>query len=249
MVQQPWVEIIILTLIGLLEIALAVYVLVTYQKTASIVVFALLTFCISGWVLSSGPVLFLQPGSEMFDIVARSAFLFVMLLFCLLYLFVLLHPYPTLDIHKRFIFILFLPVIFFTLLLYGSNSLVVGFANSRYGDTFYGASFWVYSLYIFFMYLLALVELRLRAKGLDDLHRWQMNMLFFALIASGGDRVYKSPHPSILLSSSSPNRHWSRCIAYLACVDVLGGEEKEVNIRDEMFSVSICQLVLRRVGG
>lgn len=73
----------------------------------------------------------------------------------------------------------------FTLLVYGSTNLIVGFNADRIGTTIYGEDYWNYAFSLLFMYGLVLYELIRKWKQTDGIHRWQLEWFFIAIVASG----------------------------------------------------------------
>jgi len=185
MIELPLFNIVSLSIIGVLEILLGLYVLSTYEKSGAIIAFGLLSLCIGLWVLSNGPTLLLERGSLTLDLVTRSAWIFALLTFHFILLFVFLYPYPTYEINTRFLIFLFIPAAILSLLIYFSKSLVVGFDSTSQANTVFGPDYWLVLLYFVFIFIFSLIEGMRKIKRLDGIHRSVMGLFLAGIFLSG----------------------------------------------------------------
>src|SRR3990167_6388531 len=163
-IPLPWFDVIVLLVVGVLELIFTIYLFVRYERSPAITAFSFLSLCVTGWVLTNGIGLFFTRGGFVEDIMYRFSFIFAMFLFSLLYIFVLLFPYPKLQIDGRRLLFMLMPSAILTPFIIWSHALVEGFERTSSANTIFGNDYWIYSIYIFIMYILAMTEIINRIK-------------------------------------------------------------------------------------
>ncbi|MFH2097410.1 MAG: histidine kinase N-terminal 7TM domain-containing protein [bacterium] len=185
MEEFPWFDVIILISVGVLDLIFAIYLFNRYQKTASIIFFGFFALFVSLWVLSNAFGLVFEPGSSLVEYIWRTAFVSAVLLFPFLYLFVLSYPLPPFQINWRLILFALSPAIIMSVLIYSTDSFIIGFANSRFGTTEFGSAYVFYTWFIILIYILILVEMINKVRRLDGLHKKQMQYFLYAILIAG----------------------------------------------------------------
>lgn len=184
-IPLPWFDIIILLVVGILELIFTIYLFVRYERSPAITAFSFLSLCVTGWVLTNGIGLFFARGGFAEDITYRFSFIFAMFLFSTLYIFVLLFPYPKLQIDGRRLLFMLMPSAILTPFIIWSHAFVVGFKPTSSANTIFGNDYWIYSVYIIFMFFLAMIEIINRIKQLEGIQKWRMRVIYYALLFSG----------------------------------------------------------------
>ncbi|USN53790.1 MAG: hypothetical protein H6760_01310 [Candidatus Nomurabacteria bacterium] len=179
-------DLILLSVVGLLELAFGIYLIVRYVRTSSIVFFALFVFFLSLWVLTNAAAFVIPIHNVFFDIDSKLSFVFAILLFPALYLYVINFPIPTILINWRLILFVFTAPILLSTMILGSGTVVFGFDKLIENQpTIFGEAFWAYSFYMLFMYAIILFELIRQINKSKGSHRWYAQILFFAVFISG----------------------------------------------------------------
>lgn len=178
-------DIVFLSIIGLLEFILAIFIFIKYQKNAAITAFGFFTLGVSGWVLANGPTLLLPNSNILYDPIIRLAFIFPLFFLNFFYLFVTNYPYPDPQQGRKSLLFIFLPTIVFSLLIFFSRSLVIGFNNTPKGESNYGPDYWIYSFYLFFIFTFSVFEVILKINKVDGVHKKNLRIFSVAVFVSG----------------------------------------------------------------
>jgi len=181
----PYFDIILLTIIGLLELGFALYIFTKYQRSQAITFFGLAVLFISGWVLTNGDGMLLTPGSAAFELVGKATFAFAAFIFPFFYLFIIAFPYQSAQIGRRLVFFVLLTPAVIIGLLFFTDSLIKDFGNTHVGTPLYGPYFILYVIYCLLIYGLIFVEIFLKMPRLEGMRRWQMKLLMIAFFFSG----------------------------------------------------------------
>ncbi|USN53791.1 MAG: hypothetical protein H6760_01315 [Candidatus Nomurabacteria bacterium] len=174
----------LLLVIAGLELWLTIYIFTRYQRTKAIFFFGLFTACVTGWVLTNSIPLLFSYSSWQSDFLQRLSFSFAAFIFPFLYYYILLHPFPSIDINKRFILFTSLPAFFVSIATLFDKNFVIGFYDTSVRATIYGDSFWMYAVVMLLFAILIPVEIILKRRRLDGYYRYQFKLLFSAYLFS-----------------------------------------------------------------
>lgn len=177
-------DFVLLGVIGLLEVAFGWYLLKRYERTASIIMFAVFTFSTAGWVLTNAFGMILTRGSDEIDITFRLSYVFASFIFPALFFFV--HYFPFKQRYDWMIILLvFIPSIIISSLSLFGDGIVTGFSEDQKVLVYFGDQFWIYTAFLISMFALVIIEIVRKIQSSDGGHREHMKLLLFAVLLSG----------------------------------------------------------------
>lgn len=178
-------------LVGIGELALAVFFWVTHSKSEIRKVMALLAFSVSSWVILSAIIAYLpnlKIGLHIDDFIYIAG---VLLTTALLH-FSLIYPFPLFRIDNVHRLLLYIPALLFSVISLSSRLLVSSYYASTtfVGNIVGGPLYPYYNWYLTVLYVLSLVILFYKQRRLDGFQQKNIRIMFFSILIAGFPAVY-----------------------------------------------------------
>jgi len=172
----------ILGIIGILEVALAIWFLVKYKRTLAIVWFAIFVFGIAGWVLSNS---LLYATLDYQFLADRLVWFFGVVLTGSFLLFCRYFPYSVTEEKKSDILYFLAPVLFFAFVIFVSKNFIITLDYNYNPPVFnFGPLFFLFPLFFFSYWFYSIYQLVIKFRKSDGIHRWQLRLLLWGVCLS-----------------------------------------------------------------
>lgn len=173
-------------LVGAGELALAIFFWVTHSKNEIRKVMALLSLSTGVWVILSGLTSYVPYSTTGYYEMAALYALGALLVTAIVHLGIVF-PFPMFRFDRLHAFLIYLPVVLISYILFFSKTIVLTFNGSATwsGSITGGPLYTLYNLYLLLAYVLALVILAYRARKLDGLHRQNLTIMFWSFVLGG----------------------------------------------------------------
>lgn len=172
--------------VGIGELILAIYFWVTNSKNEIRRVMALLAFSTAVWVIFSG--LTSYHSYTLFGYYENAiVYLFGAFVVLSLLHLSLITPYKLFALDRLHVFLLYLPLAFFTYMLFFSRTIVFTFNGSQndVGNIFGGPLLGMYNTYLLSLFLCTLGIFIYRIRHSDGIHRKNSILVFLSVILGG----------------------------------------------------------------
>ncbi|MFH1366550.1 MAG: histidine kinase N-terminal 7TM domain-containing protein [Patescibacteria group bacterium] len=174
----------ILIPIAILEFALGLYMIFRKPRSAVSVSFAIFCFSVALWVFSNG--FGFIATSKMFQwfwwnltFPAASAIASVFLFFSWVF------PYKSKDIKIRDYILIITPTVFFSITLIFTDWFIKDIDYTKYPPQFvFGFLFHIFAIFFLIFWIGAFINLVLKYRKSDGIHRWQLKYLIWGVAFS-----------------------------------------------------------------
>ncbi|GEM_PF-5917806 len=173
-------------LVGIGELALAVFFWVTHSKSEIRKVMALLAFSTGMWVILSALTSYVSY-SELGKYQVALVYVFgLVLLTCLVHL-TLIFPFRLIHLDRFHVFLMYVPVIIFSYISLATSLIVLTFTGdpNNVGDIVGGPLYGLYNIYAFILFIASIIILITRARKLDGLHRKNIQIFGWSVFLGG----------------------------------------------------------------
>lgn len=170
--------------IAILELILGIYILSRRPRSAVSVSFAILCFSVALWVFGNG-LGFILEISNLKWVLYNMVFLAASMIAGSFLYFSWIFPFKSKIIRLRDYLLVILPVIFFGATLIFTDWFIKGMDYSqRITQYYFGFLYHVFAVYFIFFWVGAFINLIIKYRKSDGIHRWQLKYLLWGVALS-----------------------------------------------------------------
>lgn len=173
-------------LVGLGELALAVFFWVTHSKSEIRKVMALLFLSTGIWAITNGLTSYVDP-STWVDWNLKILFIVGITIVASLLHLTIIFPYRIFPFDKLHSFLIYAPVVFMSITLLTSNAIVGSYEVSRneVGLVHPGPLFIFFQVTVSIYYIISVIILLIKHKRLDGLHKQNIRLFTTGVVLGG----------------------------------------------------------------
>ncbi|MFA5070530.1 MAG: histidine kinase N-terminal 7TM domain-containing protein [Patescibacteria group bacterium] len=175
----------ILIPIAILELILGLYILSRRPRSAVSVSFAIFCFSVALWVFSNGFGYVLESPDSFKVFWWYLTFPSASLIASVFLYFSWVFPYKSKEIRLREYLAVIIPTVVFSLVIAFSDIFIKGIDFNLNPPPFiFGPFYHVFAIYFLFFWIGALINLIIKYKKSDGIHRWQLKYLLIGVFLS-----------------------------------------------------------------
>ncbi|MFH0952586.1 MAG: histidine kinase N-terminal 7TM domain-containing protein [Patescibacteria group bacterium] len=173
---------IVLLIIASLEVILGIYIVLRYQRSEINLWYVLFIFSVALWVGTNSYIYLTNPGGASYEFEKISWFAGVLVTATFL-MFSFYFPYKSKTISPHYLFLVIIPVLFFTPYIFAGKLFLEGIkvTDQGYGIEV-GPLFYLFPIFFLVYWSWAITNLFKKFKVSDGVHHWQLKYLLIGVI-------------------------------------------------------------------